>query len=641
MKKKITAFLLAMLMICSLLPLGAVAAQAPADEQLAAVAGASLDVDAEVITTEVTAAPDAARHIAKRAGNYSHFIAPPNMYNLAAVAGQTVTFQFVADCYGASTQAPIVEIYKGALNEDNIVAAKILDNFSPIDGYQVYDVTWDSKGYGAGTYYIVYGTAYTANGEWYLIDDSLEYFTFELTKSARPLQSLSIKDGETDAQVSSKNMRVGESEYMCYVAFNPTNTTAKRTVVASSSNIKVATVEEMAGILYIKPVGGGTCKIVAYAGGKQVALTVNVTSPATSVTLDKTSVSMHAGDKVTLKATVQPAGTTDKVVWTSSNPTVAPVSNGVVTARYGGTATITATAGNYKATCQVKISQHEFTEVESELSCTTPDATIRSCKICGKVEEEIRTPALGHDWDYGTIVKEATDDENGLLELTCQRCGKKKQTVIPATGDACDGTDGCPSAKFTDAPAANNWAHAGIDFAVSRGLLAGTTETTFAPAKPMQRAMLVAVLWRLDGSPVPEGTNTFTDVKAGSYYEKAVIWASENAIVAGVGQNRFNPTGNVTREQIAAFFFRYARFKDYDIYTRNDLSTFPDADTISAYAKDAMAWANAETLISGVPNGPKVVILNPKGNATRAQVAAIMMRFCYCVSGDDLSDRIG
>ena len=96
----------------------------------------------------------------------------------------------------------------------------------------------------------------------------------------------------------------------------------------------------------------------------------------------------------------------------------------------------------------------------------------------------------------------------------------------------------------------------------------------------------------------------------------------------------------MTREQIAAFFFRYARFKDYDVYTHNDISTFPDADKVSAYAKESLSWATAEGLISGMATSTNV-ILNPKGNATRAQVAAIMMRFCYRISGDDLSDRIG
>ncbi len=640
MKKRMTALLLALLMICSLLPLGAVAAQTPEDEQLAVIAGNALEDNTAAITATVGDAPETVHHVAKRAGSYSELIMAPTMENMAAVAGQKVVFEFIADCYGSSTQAPVVEIYKNSLADSNFVSGTVLNPFPATNNLYEYTVTWDSKGNGAGTYYLVFGTANKVNNQWQPIDGSFQYFTFELTKSARALQSLSIRDMETDAQVSSKNMRVSDGVYDCYVAFNPKNTTAQRAVTASSSNVKVAKVDTLSGILYIQPVGPGSCKIVAYAGGKQVALAVNVTSPATSISLDKTSASMHAGEKLTLKATVQPAGCTDKVVWASSNPTVASVSNGVVTANYGGTVTITATAGNYKASCQVKISQHEFTSVESELSCTTPDATIRTCKICGKVEKEIRTPALGHDWDYGTIVKEATEDTNGLLEWTCQRCGKKKQTVIPATGDECDGGENCPSTKFTDAPAATNWAHEGIDFAVSRGLLSGTTDTTFEPAKPMQRAMLVAVLWRLDGRPEPTGKNTFTDVKAGSYYEKAVIWASTNAIVAGVGQNRFNPTGNVTREQIAAFFFRYARFKDYDVYTHNDISTFPDADKVSAYAKESLSWATAEGLISGMATSTNV-ILNPKGNATRAQVAAIMMRFCYRISGDDLSDRIG
>lgn len=460
-----------------------------------------------------------------------------------------------------------------------------------------------------------------------------------LTKTAVPLKNLYLMDLDTNQKVTAKTMNVGSADYGCYVAFDPTNTTSSRKVVASSSNVKVATVEELGGIMYITPVGPGTCNIVAYAGGKQASLAVTILSPATSIKLDKTSVSMHAGETVTLKATVTPSNTTDKVTWTSSDATVASVNNGVVTARYGGTSTITAKAGSYTATCTVKISQHDFVSEESELSCTTPDATIRTCTICGLVEQDVHTPALGHDWDEGTVITEATEEANGLLELTCQRCGETKHKVIPATGGTCTGDETCPSSAFTDVPAADNWAHAGIDFVVSRNLFSGMTETTFGPNNSMQRCMLVAVLWRLDGRPEPVGTNTFTDVRAGEYYEKAVVWASENKIVAGVGNNKFDPKGNVTREQLASFLYRYARFKGYDIYTRNDISTFPDADKVSAYAKEPLCWATAEKLISGTTSG-NTVILNPKGNATRAQVAAILMRFAYNISGDDLSDRI-
>lgn len=645
-QQKLTALVLALMLLLTMVPMGAAAADVkePDDSQQLTqeqmeilkknLNSGAATLDAGTVTA--TAVPV----IATKAPTYNQIFPSRVMEGMSTVVGEKMAQQYVLAVYGNKNQTIIVEIYKGEITNDTYVGG-VQNAYPTSAGLYDYTVDWDTKGNKPGTYIVAMGTAYQSGGQLYLADDTIYTTEVYLTNTAAPLKTLYLKDANTDAKVTAKTINMGSDDYCCYVAFDPVRTTSSRKVSASSSNVKVATVEQIGGELYISPVGPGTCKIVAYAAGKQATINITVLSPATSVSLDKTSVSMHAGETVTLKAAVTPSNSTDKVTWTSSNPTVASVSNGVVTARYGGTVTITAKAGNYTATCQVKISQHEFTSTESELSCTTPDATIRTCSICGTVETEVRTPALGHDWDEGTVITEVTEEENGLVKFTCQRCGETKQKVVPATS-ACDGEDGCSSSAFTDAPAPDNWAHAGIDFAVSRKLFAGMTDTTFGPANSMQRAMLVAVLWRLEGRPEPKGTNTFADVPAGAYYEKAVAWASENNVVAGVGNNKFNPTGNVTREQIAAFLYRYARLKEYDIYSRKDLTTFPDVASVSSYAVDSLSWAVSENLVSGMTTGTSTtVILNPKGNATRAQVAAILMRFAYNVMGDDLADRVG
>ena len=190
---------------------------------------------------------------------------------------------------------------------------------------------------------------------------------------------------------------------------------------------------------------------------------------------------------------------------------------------------------------------------------------------------------------------------------------------------ACDGT-GCPGSGFADMPRPGNWAHAGIDFALSNGLFNGTSATTFAPSGDMTRAMLVTVLWRLDGTPAPAGENGFSDVPAGKWYTKAVTWAAENGVVNGVGSGRFDPEGRVTREQIAAILFRYAQKKGCDTAARAELAAFPDGGDVSRYAREALSWANAAGLVNGT-NTPQGVRLDPKGNATRAQVATILMRY--------------
>ena len=172
----------------------------------------------------------------------------------------------------------------------------------------------------------------------------------------------------------------------------------------------------------------------------------------------------------------------------------------------------------------------------------------------------------------------------------------------------------------------SDWYYEGVKFAAQNELFNGTSPTTFEPDGDMTRAMLVTVLWRLDGKPAPKSTNSFKDVPSGQWYTEAVAWASENGVVDGVGNNLFEPDGNVTREQIAAIMYRYAGKKGYDTTKRADLSKYPDEGQVSSYAKEALSWANAEGLINGTNNG-KGDVLDPKGSATRAQVATILMRY--------------
>ena len=138
--------------------------------------------------------------------------------------------------------------------------------------------------------------------------------------------------------------------------------------------------------------------------------------------------------------------------------------------------------------------------------------------------------------------------------------------------------------------------------------------------------MIVTILYRLENEPAA-GTASFSDVASGAYYAKAVAWAAENGVVTGTTATTFAPDAPITREQMAAILYRYATLKGYDVSQKADLSGYTDAGTISAYASDAMAWANAQGLITGVTN----TTLAPKSSATRAQVATILMRFCETI----------
>lgn len=172
----------------------------------------------------------------------------------------------------------------------------------------------------------------------------------------------------------------------------------------------------------------------------------------------------------------------------------------------------------------------------------------------------------------------------------------------------------------------SDWFYDDVRFANQNGLFNGVEKDLFAPEEPMTRGMLVTVLWRLNGETAPKTATTFTDVDANAYYADAVAWAAESGVVNGIGGNKFDPEGNVTREQIAAILFRYAAFKGVDTAARANLATFPDAEKTSAYAHDALSWAVAAELVKGTKEG-STIYLDPQGSATRAQVAAILSRY--------------
>lgn len=188
-------------------------------------------------------------------------------------------------------------------------------------------------------------------------------------------------------------------------------------------------------------------------------------------------------------------------------------------------------------------------------------------------------------------------------------------------------------AKWTETPVSSlpfgdvksgDWFCNDVKYVYEKGMMAGTAADVFAPNATTTRAMIVTILYRLEGSPAVTGTSAFVDVPAGQWYTDAVNWAAANQIVKGTSATTFAPNASITREQMAAILYRYAQYKGYDVTKKADLSGYSDNSQVSAYAKDALAWANAAKLINGVTN----TTLAPQGNATRAQVSAILHRFC-------------
>lgn len=208
---------------------------------------------------------------------------------------------------------------------------------------------------------------------------------------------------------------------------------------------------------------------------------------------------------------------------------------------------------------------------------------------------------------------------------------KKSDTVYTFAMPASAVTVGVSYVKATETPSetkfndvsANDWFASAVDYVTGKGMMNGTADNTFSPKANTTRGMVVTVLYRLENQPSTSAAS-FTDVASGAYYANAVAWANANGIVSGYGSGKFGPNDKVTREQLAAILYRYAQYKKYDVSGANSLDGYTDAQSVSSYAVPALQWANA----AGVVNGKSGSKLDPKGYATRAEVAAMLMRFC-------------
>ncbi|UQT46929.1 S-layer homology domain-containing protein [Flavonifractor plautii] len=185
-----------------------------------------------------------------------------------------------------------------------------------------------------------------------------------------------------------------------------------------------------------------------------------------------------------------------------------------------------------------------------------------------------------------------------------------------------DENPGTGANPFTDV-SEKDWFYGDVMFVYENGLMLGTSKTLFSPYGTATRGMMATILWRMEGSPAPKGKNSFTDVEAGKWYADAITWTAENGIFAGYGKDKFGPDDPITREQLAAIFYRYADYKGYDLTVKGNLDKFKDADKITDYAKTAMQWAVGSGLVKGKSGN----LLDPQGTATRAEIAAMLHRF--------------
>ncbi len=304
-------------------------------------------------------------------------------------------------------------------------------------------------------------------------------------------------------------------------------------------------------------------------------------------------------------------------------------------------------SGHYQGTCPrcgkdyndtIPALGHDWGEwvVTQEPTAETTGYRYHICARCNaRVGEDI--PKLHeHAWNAGVVTQKPTATEPGVKTFTCTICGATKTESIPATGvpDVCPGGPTCPGYAFRDMPVPADWSHEGLDYCIYRGYIAGTSASTVAPTGVCTRAQLVSILYRMQGEPttvrgieLAKLRAPFNDVPRGQWYTDAIWWAKLTGVVAGTSATTFDPSGEITREQLAVILYNYTKqFASGSLTATGSLAGFPDAGSVSSWARTEMAWAVGNGLISGTGSG-SVAYLSPQGSATRAQVAAILMRF--------------
>lgn len=281
---------------------------------------------------------------------------------------------------------------------------------------------------------------------------------------------------------------------------------------------------------------------------------------------------------------------------------------------------------------------HHYTSHTVTPTCTEGGYTEYFCTACGDVYVADEVTPKGHDYGVATTLA-PTCTEGGYSEFFCMGCGDRYVGAYTgALGHQY--AEGCCAACGTTDPDykpeepveitfidvyKGSWYEGAVEYAVRNKLMVGMAADRFEPETATTRAMLVTVLWRYVGQPL-DGKNNFRDVPMGKWFTDAVAWAAYSGIVTGVGNGCFAPETSITREQLVTILYRYCNSTGIDTSSRADLDRFPDADKVSSYAEEALSWAVSVGLVSGTKLGG-TIYLDPQGEATRAQVASILMRF--------------
>ena len=415
------------------------------------------------------------------------------------------------------------------------------------------------------------------------------------------------------------------------------------TITWSSSDLPNWLTLNSDGTISGTPTAAGTYSFTVTAtndygsDSKEFALTIDQqgTIHVTSVSLDKANLELTEGETAQLTATVQPGNASNQTVtWSTSDASVATVENGVVRATGRGTATITVTTvdGSFTADCTVTVSRYSTGGGPTTYAVTAPDVENGTVRVSpsrasrGTTVTITVTPDEGYELESLTVL----DSRDNEIALTDKGDGKYTFTMPSGrvTVEASFAEIAPEPLPFGDVDD-GDWFADAVRFVYENGMMNGVSETDFAPHAATSRSMIVTILYRLEGEPVVDYAMDFTDVAGDAYYAEAVRWAASEGIVGGYGGGLFGSDDAVTREQLAVILYRYAVYKGYDVSIGEDTNilSYDDFADLSEYAIPAMQWACGAGIITGVTDATLV----PQGEATRAQVAAMLMRFVEAI----------
>lgn len=403
-----------------------------------------------------------------------------------------------------------------------------------------------------------------------------------------------------------------------YLVANVTPSDATDTLTWSSSDSSVVTVDANGKITGKKE---GTAKITVKAGACTDVCEVEVTRSEVkleAIAVKPTSVTLNKGKTIPLGVTITPSDAAVTLQWSSSNPAVAAVSqSGIVSAKGVGSAVITVSAGGVSSSCKVTVKSPAISVsiADSQKTIYVGSTTALTATVL---------PADTTD----ALIWKSSDSSIAAVDSNGNVTGRKEGTVT-ITASAGSYSDTCtvtvknvPAGTFIDV-GEDDWFKPAVDYVYTNGIMSGVGNNQFAPIISTDRAMIVQILYNIAGKPSVSGSGRFTDVPSNAWYAKAVQWAVENDVTAGISPTEFAPERAVTRQEVASFLYRFAKVNGYNTGGRNDLTSYTDSKDVAGWALESMQWANNAKIINGKGNGT----LDPTGSATRAEVASMMRGF--------------